>query len=580
MYRPGLAALITIAGTLAAFLDVIGLSFLLPIVEIAQSQGGTSTDTGGTVGVFIIVYQTIGIPFTLEYVILGVATALTARYGMSFLVGWFRAKLQMEYTRNLRERALNGALDAGVSYYDKEGSDDILNGIITQTAYAGKAIEQLVRVFELGVLCAVYALVTLYVSAKMSVLAALILGGITFIFRYVIEPGYSIGDRVASANERVQETAQAATQGIRDVKLFGLSEWLQEQFYVAVQNHETASVQRIRNNVAMDKFYNLASAVTVFVLIYFGLELLSLSIGALSVFLFAMFLLAPRLSNLNSRIYGLETDLPHIIRTEEFITELESYSEKGQGHKQVPSRIKTVEFQEVDFSYQTGEKVLKNISFKINRGDFVAFVGQSGAGKSTIVSLLARLYEIDSGTILANGQPISDFNLRQWREQLAVVRQNPHIFNDTLRFNLTIGNQDISQAELKRVCEISQITEFVEDLPNEYNTQLGDDGVKLSGGQRQRVALARALLKDAEILILDEATSDLDSNLEKKVHRAIEEMDRNHTIIGIAHRLSTVRNADTIYTLQDGYITEQGRHEELLENNGKYAQLYATQAKG
>lgn len=578
-YRPKFTAFIVVAGVLAAALDVIGLSFLLPIVEIAQAEGDAAAQAEGPVAVFVTVYQTLGIPFTLEFVILGVAGALTARYGMSFLVGWLAAKIQMQYTRSLRERAFDNALDAKVAYYDKEGSDDILNAIITQTKYAGKSIKRTVRVFELSLLCLAYVAIAMYISPLMSLIAAVLLGGITFLLRHVIEPGYSVGAKVAEANERVQEAAQAGTQGIRDVKLFGMVDWLREQFEEAVKNHERSSVLEARNSVAMDKFYNLATALTVFILIYVALRFSSLSLGALAIFLFAMFLLAPRLSNLNSAFYGLETTLPHFVRTEDFIEELKSYDEIGSGSTSPPDRIDSISFEDVEFSYQTGEKVLRGVSFDVARGEFVAFVGQSGAGKSTIVSLLSRMYEVESGDITVNGVPIQEYELREWRSKLAVVRQDPFIFNDTLRFNLTIGNPDVSPQELDRICEITQVSEFFDELPKGYDTQLGDDGVKLSGGQRQRVALARALLKDAEILILDEATSDLDSNLEGKVQQAIEAMDRNHTIFGIAHRLSTVQNGDTIYTVEDGRITEKGTHRELLENEGKYAQLYETQVK-
>lgn len=545
-----------------------------------QVDGDPAGQAEGAVAVFVAVYQTLGISFTLEFVILGVGITLTMRYGMSFLVGWLRAKLQMRYTRELRERAFDNALDAKIAYYDKEGSDDILNAIITQTNYAGRAIQRLVRMYELGLLCFVYIAIAVYISPFMFFLAAVLLGGVTLVIRHVIEPGYDVGDRVAEANERVQESAQAGTQGIRDVKLFGLADWLRTQFKDAVKRHEQSSVVQERNNVAMDKFYNLASAITVFFLIYIALTFSSLSLGALAVFLFAMFLLAPRLSGLNSAIYRLETYLPHFIRTEAFIEELESYDEVESGSEPAPAQIDTISFDDVSFSYQTGEQVLRGISFDVKRGEFVAFVGQSGAGKSTIVALLSRIYDLDDGQITVNGHPIEALDLEEWRDKLAVVRQSPYIFNDTLRFNLTVGRPGVSQDEIEQVAEVARVTEFLDKLPDGYDSKLGDDGVKLSGGQRQRVALARALLKDAEILILDEATSDLDSNLEEQVHRAIESMEGEYTIFAIAHRLSTVQNADRIYIVEEGTITEKGDHDELLNIDEKYAQLYSMQAPG
>jgi subfamily B ATP-binding cassette protein MsbA len=227
-----------------------------------------------------------------------------------------------------------------------------------------------------------------------------------------------------------------------------------------------------------------------------------------------------------------------------------------------------------------GDRTIDGVSFAVERDEFVAFVGHSGAGKSTIVSLLTRLYDPDQGEIRADSTSIQEYDLPEWRERIAVVRQQPFIFDDTLENNVTIGNRNASRADVERVCEIARVNEFLYDLPDGYESQLGDDGVRLSGGQRQRVALARALLKDADFLVLDEATSDLDSSLEKEVQAAIESMNRDYGIIAIAHRLSTVNNADRIYTINDGDIIESGTHQELLAHEGNYADLYAIQSSG
>jgi subfamily B ATP-binding cassette protein MsbA len=235
----------------------------------------------------------------------------------------------------------------------------------------------------------------------------------------------------------------------------------------------------------------------------------------------------------------------------------------------------------VQFSYLgQDENALSGVSFEFEKGDFIGFVGQSGAGKSTIVSILVRMYEPDSGEVLANERQIHDMDIDDWRSKIAVVRQDPYMFNSTLRYNLTIGNRSVSEEELERVTRIAMVEEFFDELPNGYETELGDEGVRLSGGQRQRVALARALLKDAEVLVLDEATSDLDSNLEKEVQKSIENMERDYAIVGIAHRLSTVKNADRIYSLDDGEIVETGQHEELIGNDGQYSELYSIQSGG
>jgi subfamily B ATP-binding cassette protein MsbA len=267
-------------------------------------------------------------------------------------------------------------------------------------------------------------------------------------------------------------------------------------------------------------------------------------------------------------------------RTQDLIDGLKASEESQQGSSAVPATVTDIKFDRVRFSYTGEEPIIRGVNFTINAGEFVGFVGQSGAGKSTIVSLLARFYEPDDGRIYANGEPIDEMDPSEWRERIAMVRQDPYVFNDTLWYNLTIGNRDATRSEIERVCEIARVTEFLDELPNGYDSQLGDKGVRLSGGQKQRVALARALLKDADLLILDEATSDLDSNLEKQVQHAIESMDRDYALITIAHRLSTVRGADRIYTMENGQISERGNHGELVERDGKYAELYAVQSEG
>jgi subfamily B ATP-binding cassette protein MsbA len=339
-------------------------------------------------------------------------------------------------------------------------------------------------------------------------------------------------------------------------------------------------VKQRRNEQAIENFYNLLTAVSVFVLIYLAITFAEMSLGALGVFLFAMFRLAPKASGLNSKFYRIENNLPHLVRTQEFIDELERNRERSVDTEPVPNGIDAVRFDDVRFAYEGQEETaLSGISFEFEKEEFIGFVGQSGAGKSTIVSLLARLYEPDGGEIRANGRSIHEMDIDEWRSRIAVVRQDPYIFNDTLWYNLTIGNRDVSRSELERVSRIACVDEFFDELPNGFDTELGDNGVRLSGGQRQRIALARALLKDADILVLDEATSDLDSNLEKQVQQSIENMERDYAILGIAHRLSTVKNADRIYTIDDGEIIETGHHKELLDQGGQYAELYAIQSQ-
>jgi len=579
-YRPIFTLAIIGGSVFAASLEAVGLSFILPIVEIVQASGTPADEASGLLLAFVQAYQTLGIPFTLGTVVTGVGLVLTVRWTSTFIVRWLREALVFDYMRELQTQSFNNALNARIRYFDQEGSDDILNAIVTQAEYAGRVIRYTINFFEQFLLSIMYFAIAFVLAPWLTLFAGVFLAGLTIFFRYVLESGYDIGDRVADANERLQQAAQAGTQGIRDTKLFGLQSELFDDFLNAVDQFATSSTKMRRNETAIQTFYNLTAAISVFVLIYLAIVFANMSLGSLGIFLFAVFRLGPKVSTLNSKVYRIENNLPHLVRTQIFINELSRNSEPSTGSEPVPDEVEHIEFDEVHFSYEgTDEEVLAGLSLEFKKGEFIGFVGQSGAGKSTIVSLLARLYEPDEGEIRANSRSIHEMDLGEWRSQIAVVRQNPFIFNNTLRYNLTIGNRNVSETDLDRVCEISCVDEFFDELPNGYDSQLGDDGVRLSGGQRQRVSLARALLKDADVLVLDEATSDLDSNLEQQVQEAIENMDKDYAIVGIAHRLSTVKNADRIYTVSSGEIIESGCHAELIDNNGKYAELYKTQSQ-
>jgi subfamily B ATP-binding cassette protein MsbA len=238
-----------------------------------------------------------------------------------------------------------------------------------------------------------------------------------------------------------------------------------------------------------------------------------------------------------------------------------------------------VEFRNIKFSYGNVEsQILNDVSLKIEAGKSLAIVGHSGSGKSTLVSLLPRFYDVNSGEILLDNVPIGDYALDNLRENISLVSQDIVLFNDTIANNLAYGQlRDKSRTELLSAAEAAHVLEFVEDLPDGLDTVVGDRGVLLSGGQRQRIAIGRALLKNAPVLILDEATSSLDTKSERRIQEALSTLMENRTTLVIAHRLSTIENADQIVVLDQGRIVEFGSHDELLKKDGHYADLHRLQ---
>jgi subfamily B ATP-binding cassette protein MsbA len=242
----------------------------------------------------------------------------------------------------------------------------------------------------------------------------------------------------------------------------------------------------------------------------------------------------------------------------------------------LPAFSREVEYRNISFRYDD-EMVLKHIKFKVKYGEKVALVGSSGAGKTTLVNLLPRFYEVTKGKLLVDGIDIRQATLQSLRDQIGVVSQQTLLFNDTVQNNIAYGRPDIPAEEVIKAAKMADAHDFIVKLPQGYNTVIGEQGVRLSGGQRQRISIARALLKNAPILILDEATSSLDTESEREVQSALDRLMEKRTVLVIAHRLSTVRNVDRILVLSDGKIVEEGIHKELMSLGGEYKKLYELQ---
>ncbi|MGL5164131.1 MAG: lipid A export permease/ATP-binding protein MsbA, partial [Plesiomonas shigelloides] len=260
-------------------------------------------------------------------------------------------------------------------------------------------------------------------------------------------------------------------------------------------------------------------------------------------------------------------------------TILDMEPEKDDGTRRLERAKGDIEFRNVTFTYPTKDTpALKNISFTVPAGKTVALVGRSGSGKSTIANLLTRFYDIQAGEILMDGHELREYQLSDLRNQVALVSQQVHLFNDTVANNIAYARTDVySREQVEQAAEIAHASEFIQKMDQGFDTLVGENGVLLSGGQRQRIAIARALLRDCPILILDEATSALDTESERAIQAALDELQKNRTALVIAHRLSTIENADEILVVDEGEIVERGKHADLLARNGAYAQLHRMQ---
>jgi len=392
---------------------------------------------------------------------------------------------------------------------------------------------------------------------------------------------YFVGKRFRRLNRGIQESMgdvasviEEAVEGQRLVKIFGAHQYERERFEKVNERNRVLTLKEIVTAAASSPLVQFLVAIALSLIVYLGssgLMVGEVSVGVFMSFITAMMMLfAPlkSLTNVNAKIQA------GIAAGESVFAVLDDESEQDNGTVELNAAKVSVRFDEVGFSYMSGNPVLRDISFKVNQGEVIALVGGSGSGKSTIANLLPRLYNIDTGVISVNGTDIREYTLESLRRHISYVGQEVVLFNDTTLANIAYGQMKGSGSDVvKKACELANADAFIEKLSDGYQTVLGENGVMLSGGQRQRIAIARAILKDAPLLVLDEATSALDTESERKVQQGLTELMKDRTTIVIAHRLSTIENADRIVVIDNGSIVETGTHSELLGKKGYYSFL-------
>lgn len=398
--------------------------------------------------------------------------------------------------------------------------------------------------------------------------------------------GKHFGPRLKAVSKQVQERRSELVvhleEGIastREVVAFDRTDWEFKRY----RNRFSAYFEQVMKEGKLMNRQMLSSdplswAVRLLILGYGGLEVMR---GNLTVGLFVIvYQFSTQLMDAVYGIYQSVTGAAGRMASIERVRRVLEQEQLAEGSKRLAGPLRTVTFRQVDFRYAADAPfVLKQLSFELPLGGKAAFVGGSGGGKSTIAQLLIRFQEPTSGRVEADGAPLSDISRTDWTERVAVVFQEPYLFPDTIRSNLLLNDDHGKEEQMREACRIACIDDWIADLPDGYDTVLGERGITLSGGQRQRIALARAVLRHPEILILDEATSALDLETERRVMERLDRARQGKTTIVIAHRLSTVQNAELIYVVDQGRIAEQGTHEQLMEAGGVYVTLVRAQTE-
>lgn len=499
-----------------------------------------------------------------------------AAYVSNLSLNWVANKVIMD----LRQEMFNRMIDFPASYYDQHTSGNLISRFtydVTQIKEAStNAISTLVRdsLSVLGLLGWMF-----YVDWLMA-LICLLSAPVIYVIVVIIKR------RIRKMSRKVQETMGSihdvlaeSFDGQKVIKLYGGQVTEKQRFFITINDHRRFAMKFIQASVATGPAIQMITAVLLAIIIYVATKQAisgSLNTGDFVSFFAAIAMIMGPLKRLASVNEHIQKGLA---ACESIFSTLDAEIEPQTGSKELSNVKGKIEFSNVSYSYPAAEtNALNKISLKIAPGEVIALVGESGSGKTTLANLLPRFYEPESGTIYYDDNDISELSLTSLRNNIAYVSQDVVLFNDTIRNNIAYGElQEASDEAVRTAAEAACATEFINDLPEKMSTIIGEDGTRLSGGQRQRLAIARALLKDASLLILDEATSSLDTRSERHIQSALENVKKGRTCLIIAHRLSTIENADRIVVMAKGEIVEQGKHDELLKLNSHYARLHQIQ---
>ena len=518
---------------------------------------------------------------TLKILCISIMVVFLTKNVFLYMKNFFMTLVQFHLITELRNRLYKHFNALSFSYFDQKKSGELTSIVINDVANLrralGSSFHQLL-VEPINLLA--FILLLFVISWKLALLSIIILpiAGLT-----ILSIGRSIrrkSKRTAAMIAGITNIITETLSSIRVVKAFAMEGYEVQRFFKETHHYFQLILRKAKLRLLASPITEtLGVMIGVLLLWVGGLEVLSgegLTPEDFLRFILLLFAMMDPLRKLSKVNVALQTGAASAERVFSILDTPPTIVDKADAVK-IDSFKEKIRFKNVSFRYESDDKVLKDISFEIKKGSIVALVGSSGAGKSTLADLIPRFYDVNNGGITIDGHDVRDLSLNSLRRLMGVVTQETILFNDTVRANIAYGQKDVNDEQVIPAAKAANALEFINDLSEGFDTVIGEKGVKLSGGQRQRLAIARAIMKNPPILILDEATSALDTESERLVQKALETLMANRTVLVIAHRLSTVKNANKIILLDKGEIKEVGTHNELMEKEGLYSNLYNIQ---
>lgn len=513
-----------------------------------------------------------------QYLPLYIIALVSFRSLGSFLGNYFLIRVSVNVVHKLRSELFNHYTQLSTEYFDAQNSGNLISLITYNVAEVARSVTDSVRIFVREGLTAIGLLAYLiWVNWQLTLVFLAIAPIIAILVTFVSKRLRALSKNIQNSMGDMTHITSELVLGNRVVKCFGGSQHEIQRFKENSLFNKQQSLKVGLFTSVQNPIIQLLVAFALATLLFLALQLMQgASTGSFVSYLLAAFMMPKSIQQLANANNDIQKG---IAAASDIFEVLDIEIEKDLGTRTTTSGKGALVFKNLNFNYPNSEKpALKNINLNIKSGQTIAIVGASGSGKTTLTNLIPRFYDYAQGKILLDGVEITEYTLKTLREQIALVTQNITLFNDTVFNNIAYGSlEGIAEKDVLKAADDAYATEFITNLSQGMQTEIGEHGIQLSGGQRQRLAIARALLKNAPLLILDEATSALDTHSERYIQKALEHVMANRTTIVIAHRLSTIENADIILVMDQGEIVERGSHAELLEKQGAYAALHALQ---
>ena len=502
----------------------------------------------------------------------------------SFLGNYYIKYVGNNVVLNLRQDLFENLVELPISYIASKSSGSLVSRLTFNVSQVSGAVTNaLTTLFREGLTVIFLFSYLLYINWRLTLIFLIVTPAIGIIVSLVGRRFRRLSHRLQRSMGDVTHVISETVDGNRDMRVYGAQSSETKHFRKVNSNRYKQQMKMASTNAAFSPTIQVLLTSAVCVLVWLGLSpdvVSSMSPGLFVSYLIAAGVISKPIRQLTSVVGVIQKALA---AAEDIFKQLDEPSEAETGDKELESVKGAIRFDNVSFTYpEQDQPTLSGVSFDAKAGEMIALVGASGGGKSTLASLLPRFINADSGEIYIDDIPISSFKLANLRQHIALVSQSVVLMNDTVNKNIAYGElQEKTEAQIIEAAKHANADEFIKAMEDGYSTMIGDNGVRLSGGQRQRLSIARAILKDAPIIILDEATSALDNESERLIQAALNDVTHNRTTIVIAHRLSTIEQADKILVLDGGQVVEQGTHQSLLAQNGRYAELHkASQTEG